>query len=432
MGINKKTRFLPGLAVCLIMVMGLSLAIQYPANGNASTGETPAKLVKAVRVQQTSSAITRSFPGTAQANYESDLAFRVGGPLTNLDVEIGQSVAKGEIIARIDQRDFLVSIKRLEASIAQAQANLKAMRVGARAEDIVRMEASVTASEAQLEEAHSNIKRYQSLYDQKAVAKATYDTALTGYENAQAGATAAKKALEIGKSGARQEDIDAMEAQIRFLRAGLEAAENAKKDTELRAPISGFVNKKYVDNFETVNVGQPIVSLLDTSSVEVKTSVPQTLIAQYKNWNSFTCTFDAYPGESVSGKLKEIGQKTEGPGMSYPLIVSLNLPEEFVIFPGMAADVSISLASPDDDEQMMYVPVTAVFADDNGQSCVWKIENSPMTVTKIQVTIGEITKHGVIIKDGVKTGDLIVGAGARFLIESEAIRLLENGQGGSL
>ena len=96
----------------------------------------------------------------------------------------------------------------------------------------------------------------------------------------------------------------------------------------------------------------------------------------------------------------------------------------------MAADVTISLASPDKEKQMLYVPITSGFADDNGQSCVWKIGNSPMTVTKTRVTIGEIIAHGITIKDGVMAGDLIVGAGARFLIESETIRLLENDQEG--
>ncbi|MFH2098223.1 MAG: efflux RND transporter periplasmic adaptor subunit [Pseudomonadota bacterium] len=411
------------------------LAVALPVQSSMA-GEAPApdlretRLVKAVRVTRADAWETRSFPGVAQVDSETDLSFRVGGPLISVGVKTGQRVSIGEIIARIDPRDFLLNIQRQEAAIAQAMANLSAMKTGARPEDIARMEANLEAARAQLSEAESNFGRYKTLYEEKAVARAAFDSARTGRENAQAQVTAAQKGLEMGRSGARKEDVEAMEAQVRLLRSDLEAAKNALGDTELRSPIQGMVNRKYVDNYETVAPGHPIVSLLDLSSMQVRTSVPQTLMARMADWKGFACSFDAHPGVTLPGELEEIGRKTEGPGMSYPLIVQVVVPGGLVILPGMAAEVSISLRSPEEERPALYLPGSAIFAGSDGEPSVWKIDSSAMTVSRARVSTGEPREEGVLILDGVREGDLVVGAGARFLREGEKIRLLD-GKGGA-
>ena len=422
------------ISACILGGITLVLVFVFGADSSKThTGvEKIPRLVKVVKVKSLNGVGRRIFPGVVQADYETDLAFQVGGPLTKMDVKIGREVKPGELIARIDQRDFRVAVKRLEANISQENANLRAMQKGARKEEIVRLEAELTAVKAQLAEAQSNYNRYEALYKKKAVAKATFDTAKTAYENAQARVTMAKKALEIGRTGARQEDIEAMKAKIRLLRADLESAQNALADTELLSPMHGMVNKKYVENFQTVTPGQPIVSLLDLSSLVVKTSLPQHLIAQNRNWTDFTCTLDTYPGIVIPAELKEIGQKTEGAGMSYPLTVRLKPPGEITILPGMAAEVSIGLVRPQNGNGRMTLPNSAVFADQKGKPCVWKIDTASMTVEKTPIATGEIVEEGIVIEKGLTPGDLVVGAGARLLLDGEKVRLLEDTEGRDL
>lgn len=105
----------------------------------------------------------RSFPGLVKAASDTKLAFRVGGPLIQFDVRIGQRVVKGDVIARIDPRDFEINVMRLTATLDEARANLKAMRVGARAEDIALLEADLRAAQARLTEAKNSHKRYQTM-----------------------------------------------------------------------------------------------------------------------------------------------------------------------------------------------------------------------------------------------------------------------------
>ena len=91
-----------------------------------------------------------SYYGTLQGGKRVDLSFRVSGPIKNILVDKGASVKKNELLATIDPRDFQTQLKQAKSSQAQAQ--------------------------AEYENAQANFKRYESLYKQKVIAKAQYDS----------------------------------------------------------------------------------------------------------------------------------------------------------------------------------------------------------------------------------------------------------------
>ncbi|MBI9077463.1 MAG: efflux RND transporter periplasmic adaptor subunit [Desulfatibacillum sp.] len=414
---------------CLVIGAAIFLSIGTPGKKVEANQAVSPRIVRAIVVSVSDARESRSFSGMAQAAYETNLAFRVGGPLTGLDIRIGQHVAEGEAIARLDPRDFDLATRKLEAGLLEARANFQAMRSGARAENIEQLEASLDAALARLEEAESNFSRHKSLYEQKAIAKASYDSAKASYNTALAQSTSARKELEIGRKGARKEDVDAMNAHIQLLEANLETARNALADTVLYAPADGNIYKKFVENYEHVAPGQPIVSLLNMSTVEVHTAIPQTLIPLLNSRSGFTCTFDAYPGQSVPARLKEIGKNTEGRGLSYPLTVVLDAPEGVKILPGMAANVHIDFETGGEALKGISLPVSSLFADANGQPCVWRIDPSAMTVNKTRVKDGAIAGEQVRIESGLEPGDLVVTAGTRFLLEGQEVRLSDESKG---
>ena len=386
-------------------------------------------MVKTTIVCANDATETRSFPGMAQAAYEADLAFRVGGPLTGLDVKIGQHVEEGDIIARLDSRDFKLAIAKLDAALSEARANYKAMSAGARMENIDQLEATLDASQSRLDEAESNYSRHKSLYEQKAIAKAAYDSSKSAYNTAQAQVISAKKDLEIGRKGARTEDLDAMKARIQSLEVDLQQAKNALADTILYAPAAGNIYKKYVENYEHVAPGQPIISLLNVSTVEVHTAIPQTLIAHLNERSGFTCSFDAYPGKSIRARIKEIGKKTEGPGLSYPITAVLDDLQGLEILPGMAASVNLDLDADGLGLGGFSLPVSALFADADGRSSVWKVDLLKMTVHKAKVKEGQVVGDHIKITEGLSPGDLVVTAGTRFLLEGQEVRLFDESKG---
>ena len=415
----------------LFILGGVALAAMtwIGCSGATADGEKQAAVlarpVKTLVVSRQSVNEIRSFPGIVNAAREIDLAFRVGGPLVDFDVKIGQRVEKGAVIARIDPRDFNIRIQRLSAALAEARANLKAMKTGARAEDIARIEAELTAARSRRTEAERNFVRQQNLLKDRAIARSVYDNAKTALDTARSSVDVVVQQLKIAKTGARAEDIEAVEAKIDALSADLSAARNALADTRLKAPFGGYINRKFVENYENVKSGSPIISLLDFSSVEIRTAIPEDLVIRKADFAAIDCTLDAYPDQHFAGNIKEIGRKTDSANQSYPLTVVLDIPAGRVVEPGMAATVGISIASTGPRREGFILPSSAVFADGDGTTCLWRVDPDTLRVKKLRVTTGPLHSDSIHILSDLEDGTRIVVAGARFLRENQPIRLLD-------
>ena len=156
--------------------VGLFLALAPLMPGCSKPAETGAKAeevvrpVKAMRLLSAASQKVREFPGIVKPAREVNLAFRVGGPLVAYDIRVGQRMEKGAVMARIDPRDFKIRVQRLSAALAEAGAGLKAMKKGARAEDVARLEAELDAAKSRLADAQRDFDRQKNLLAQKAAA----------------------------------------------------------------------------------------------------------------------------------------------------------------------------------------------------------------------------------------------------------------------
>jgi multidrug efflux pump subunit AcrA (membrane-fusion protein) len=94
----------------------------------------------------------------------------------------------------------------------------------------------------------------------------------------------------------------------------------------------------------------------------------------------------------------------------------------------MAAALHIRILSGAHEEGCVTLPAVAVFSDADGRSCVWKISDN-MKTQRIRVETGSLKGDEIVILSGVSPGDRIVSAGARFLVEGQAVRLMDNGKG---
>jgi len=420
-------------SMVLLSALTFGFGIVFLQKGeNADADQKPAESVRPVKVlhiEGSSSIETRSFPGVVQATRETDLAFRVEGPLIEFEVIIGQRVEKGDVLAQVDPRDFEVIVMRLSATLDEARAKLKVMRTGARAEDIARLDADLRAARAQLMEAEKSFSRHEKLIIQNAVSQVQHDHAQAELATAMARVDAMVQTLKKARKGARTEDLEAAEAGIRRLMANLKAAEYALKDTRLTAPYTGYIYKKYVENFENVAAGDAIVSLLDFSKVEVRIMIPEEWLIRRSEFETVTCTLDAYPGHLLHATVHEIGRKTEKASQSYPLTVFLELKDNLIVEPGMAATLKIELREPDQSDTGFRLPPGAVFAGPRNHSCVWRVDPQSMRVTRTRVTTKELSHGTIFITGGLNAGDCVVTAGAKFLRENQKIRVLNNTPG---
>lgn len=417
--------------IALVVLLGAILVRGLGATAEKAKGpEPPVRPVKTMVLSETKLPETRSFPGLVRAAAETDLAFRVGGPLIEFNVRSGRKVAKGEVVARIDPRDFEINVLRLRAALEEAKAALRAMRAGARAEDIAALKSRLGAARARMAEARKNFERLERLLADRAVSQAQYDQAQAAYDTAAAEVDILVQDLHKARRGARAEDIEAAQAGLDRLSADLKAAKNALGDTRLRAPFSGVVNRKHVENHESVRAGDSILSLLDVSTVDVHAVIPEDLVIRRDAFSRISCTLDVYPERRFEATLKEVGRKTDSANQSYPMTVTLSVPDDIAVEPGMAATLSISLERPGGHDRGFLVPLGALSADAEGNSCVWRVDPQTLRVSRTRITTGRLGGDSVEVLSGLMAGDRVVTAGARFLRDDQQVRILDDGPGG--
>lgn len=417
---------------------------QRPVRKNADTGVENAFLrfpvVKLIEVQPREMTEERAFTGFAKEGKTSRIAFRVAGPVSKLDVVIGKRVPAGTVLAELDARDYELAVARMKASLAEAHAAHRAMKTGARAEDITSLEAQLTAATSAYETAEKNFERFKSLLEAQSASQAQYDLAKTQFDLAKSARDTAQQQLDKGKRGAREEEIEAVEAKIHGLEVSLQAAENALADTKLVAPYDGYVSQKYIEAEEYVIPGSPILAFTEALTLHVDTTVPESVIVRQAEITGYACELEAYPGRRLPAKLKELGLAIQPGKQGYPMEVTVEVPEGLAIHPGMAATVFVEFKR---ENPPCFVPLAAIVGQDDlaalapkndgagtlkprdsapTETVVWIVDPAENTIKKRTVTILRILDDGVEIGGNIHPGEKIVGAGARFLTEGQKVR----------
>jgi RND family efflux transporter MFP subunit len=386
--------------------------------------------VRAVKVGDVAGINGAAFPGRARAAEQVNLAFRVSGELEYLIADVGTIVNKGDVIARVDPRDFQASVDNMDAELQRAIAQLDAMAI-ARPEEIRKLQAQVREAEAVLELAAAEYSRMIALQEPgvDAVSQTEVDRSKASRDRSSAMLDQSKESLIIAREGARPEDIRAQQAEIKSLEAKLATATNNLKYTELIAPFDGTIAARYVDNFQTAQAGQVICRLLDSSRIELVIDIPESKIALAPYVSDLICVFDAFPDVKISGaKITEIGNEASATTRTYPVTVVMDQPDESTgakILPGMAGLVSGTARLSEEAESKGFViPESALFESDSGDKHVWLIDESKMTVHRSQsVTPSELDALGVRVKE-IDAGQWVVTAGVHYLDEGQKVRIL--------
>ncbi len=327
--------------------------------------------VRAIRVADTTRLSETAFPGRASAGQEVNLSFRVSGPLITRSADLGDQVKQGAVVARIDPRDFEVVLRNTQAQLERSRSELEAMRQ-ARPEDVRRAQANADKARAAVKLAGQELARLQNIQaqDSGAVAQVSIDRAEDKKSEADAALRNALEELRIAKIGARREDIAAKEAEIASLAATVDAASDNLSYTYLRAPFEGIITQTYVDNFETVVTKQPILRLLNPSSIEFTIFIPEGLIGYAPYVQNVTVRFDALADIEVEAKIKEIGKEASQATRTYPVTLVMDQPPDVEILPGMAGKAFVTAQLPEEAKEVgIEIPATAVFSvGDPGKS----------------------------------------------------------------
>lgn len=438
--LNMRKRFSKSFVVAGILLVGIVAGIfVYEFYGRKNRPE-PTPQIPVVRTVEVSKAFeleTKTYPGVAKESQIAKLSFRVPGKMIESNIKIGARIERNGLIARLDPRDFELAVERLEAELRSAESLFGAMKTGARPEDVSSLESQLAAATSAFETAETNLNRFTALLADQVASQAQFDLAKTQYDTAKGQKETLQNELEKAKTGARKEDIDAMEAKILGLKASLNTAKNALEDTFLRAPFDGMIVEKFIEDYEVVAPGVPILSFIDASKIDVAVSLPEEIVVRMDDVREYRVEFEMYPGRTFPATLKEFGLAVQRGRQSYPLQVRVELPKDeetdkpLPVFPGMAASVLIDLARKRNEQENppQIVPLAALVGDDSNQNAaVWVLESENVTektfrVARRSVRLLRIVGDEAEIEGELKPNEKIVSAGAKFLTEGQIVRI---------
>lgn len=343
----------------LLAIGWLLLTVAGCSDNRAAESVTkPPRPVKIAEVKDAAAVQLRHFPAVVQASEVAQLTFRVGGEIEQLPVRAGAEVKQGDLIAALDPTD------------------------------------------------------YQLAVDQ---AKAQYDLASSQYQRNQ-------KLVQQGLMSEAQ--FDEIESQLAVAKSNYETAQANLSYTRLEAPFDGIVARLAVEKYENIQPKQPIATLQIADAIDVAIQVPENLFARVSKRLDYEplVAFDAAPEQRFLAHLKEWDSQADPATNTYEVVFTLPKPENLNILPGMTATVIVDL------NQVLrqvldgvVIPSSAVFADPQGQSYVWRV-NDDMTVTQVAVEVGNMTNSGLLISDGLSAGERVVAAGVQQLQNGQSIR----------
>jgi membrane fusion protein (multidrug efflux system) len=277
-----------------------------------------------------SSASTQS---TDDAYVEADftlVAPRVGGTVDDVLVRENQKVKKGQLLATIDDRDFVVAVKAANAAVAGARAAIISLKSHlAQQNSVIRQaQAAVAAADAALKLARDNRKRYHNLAkDGSGTVQAMQQAEeqlgiqLANQEKSTAGLQAAKQQVAILKA-----DLEKAWAALAQAQAAQDAADLRLSYTRITAPINGTVGKKSVRNGAFVNVGQPLLAIVPLDAVYITANYRETQLARVRPGQAVDITVDALPGKTLRGTVESLGPAS---GVSYSAVAPHNATGNF-------------------------------------------------------------------------------------------------------
>jgi membrane fusion protein, multidrug efflux system len=390
------------------------------------TPQPPPRPAKLFEVKASSKEAERRYPAVVEAFEKTNLSFRVPGTVTVLIVNQGQEVKKGDLIARLDSRDYELALNQATSQLQETQANERAMKIGVRPEDIQILENNFRQAKTESERDERFFNERKGLIEKGAITREELETAEATFKVSKAKFETAKKELEKGKTGARKEDIEAIEARVRILKDNIKNAENALADTRLFAPYTARVIDKFVDKFQEVQSKQPIVSLQQIETVKLAFGLPESVVFKLERGNigNFSAVLIHLPEQEFPVDMKEFRLEADPKTRTFTCWAKMSPPKGVTLLPGMTAEVIHR--DPHGELPGVEVPSNAVFADENKNHFVWVVDKADMTVDRTPVEAGSLSGQSIRVTKGLKEGDLIVATGVHYLTDGMKVYSLDS------
>ena len=243
--------------------------------------------------------------------HQVELALRVTGRISQLNVQEGDKVTAGETLGQLDRVPFATDVAAGKADVAQAQAQLDKTERGYRVEEIAQARATVAQRAADLDNARVTLQRQQQLVAGGLVTHQQIDDAQARVRQSEAQLAVARDQLTLELRGSRIEDIETQKALLAAAEARLEKAQTALSDATLLAPSAGIISVRAREVGAIVQAGQTVYTLTLNDPVWIRAYVPQPRLGRIKPGMAVTVSIDSMPGRHYDGTVGFISPDAE-------------------------------------------------------------------------------------------------------------------------
>ena len=253
-------------------------------------------------------------PGRVEpVSEEIKLGSELSGKLKSVNVEEGDVIRHGEVLAVLENEDYLAQVRSAEADVEAKQAALRKVVNGARLQERQEAFATVRAQQAVMDNARAQADRYQKLFDAGVVSREEAERYSREYQVAKANYQEAVEHHSLVDDKAREEDRSLAEANLQLARAQLEEARARYEKTFIRSPIDGLVLRKHHRSGESVSnsstVPDPILTVGDDHVLRVRVEVDETEVSKVHVGQKAYVTADAYGQRKFWGQVVRVGEE---------------------------------------------------------------------------------------------------------------------------
>lgn len=317
----------------------------------------------------------------------SEIAAQIAGAVSEVPVEVGDRVEAGAVLAVIAPERLELTVRQLEARLAERRADL-------------------AQAEAELRQARITLERVQGLRQSSAFSRAAFDEAQQGVAAREAGVAAARAAIATAEAEAA-------------------AARRDLADATVRAPFPGVVTRRDAQVGAYISVGDPVAGLLDDSRIEIEAEVPARWVAALVPGTAVTASIgDAAVPAIVRAVVPQEDPRTRTRTVRLVPRLPLDL--------GAAIGQSVVLALPQAVGGLPSVPKDAVVSDAEGHT-VYIVQDGKAQARRVD--LGPAVGDRIQISDGLDGGETVVIRGNERLRTGEAVTVegatVEGATGGS-
>ncbi|HRY12304.1 MAG TPA: efflux RND transporter periplasmic adaptor subunit [Syntrophomonadaceae bacterium] len=337
--------------------------------------------------------------GYVQASNQADIYATQSGRVASLMVSVGQNVAKGQVIAVLDNKDLTMGSAQLQVQLSQANAAVSAA------------EAALAQSKLDLVQAQANYDRSRELFGSGAISQVEYDNAQALLDKVQAGIAAQEQSLQAARE------------QVANYQSLLNSSRQKENELQIKSPISGIVMQLPVRQGDAVMYGTQLAKVAPPGALEIKVDILSDDLGQIMVGNKAEITAPVLGGEVLNGEVAQIYPQAEEKQSALGVVqrrvpVIIKLDDISNLKPGYETRVSIITGG---KENILLIPRESVTTAPDGSKQVMVIIKNRVAIRK--VSTGLFDTRSIEITDGLEAGDLIVRDGSASLKANARVKV---------